>query len=106
MKKILYNLCMYVKDVDRMLPAGNEYNCYRQICISQVGQRAFEWNYLHFNCIGFRSGLCCGVLLTRLEEEELWKGFSTLLGAGGAHLLGAGSFLAPADCRAPGTVWL
>lgn len=30
-----------------MLPAGNEYNCYRQICISQVGQRAFEWNYLH-----------------------------------------------------------
>lgn len=36
----------------------------------------------------------------RLEEEELWKGFSMLLGAGGAHLLGAGSFLAPADWRA------
>ena len=45
------------------------------------------------------------VLLTRLEEE-LWKGFSMLLGAGGAHLLGAGSFLAPADWRAPGITWL
>ena len=59
-----------------------------------------------FNCVGFRSGLWCGVLLTRLEEEELWKGFSMLLGAGGAHLLGAGSFLAPADWRAPGITWL
>ena len=82
----------YQLNAFRTLPLESVCSCYHHFWTSPVSQRAWDRNDLGFLnifvAIIFKNIETLKSRLTRLEDDEVWKGFSRWFDEGGPHLFG------------------